>query len=667
MNPIAEEMDQLRESLRYHAQKYYVEDAPEISDHEYDQMFYRLLELEEKYPEYDTPDSPTKRIGGAVLEKFEKVEHHIKMGSLRDVFSFEELRDFLTKTEEALSPYQETPAYSVECKIDGLSVSLKYRNGLFYEGATRGNGFVGENVTENLKTLHSVPLKLREPIPYLEVRGEVFMPKKKFLQLNERCESEGKKCFANPRNAAAGSLRQLNSKITASRRLDIFIFNVQDHQGMSFSSHTDSLNRLSDLGFQVIPKRCFAQNFEQIRAFIEDIGKERTKLPYDIDGVVIKIDSLKQRTLLGETANVPKWAVAYKFPPEVKRTRLLDISVNVGRTGVLTPNAILEPVQLAGTTVSRATLHNADYIASRDIRIGDMVYVQKAGDIIPEVLKADFEARSGKEAPFSMPTVCPSCKEAVYRSSDEIALRCTNSACPAQLTRNIEHFASRAAMNIDGLGEAVVKLLVDAGLLHSVADLYSLQNSEIEALPRMGKKATANLINAIERSKNAGLARLIYALGIRQVGQKAAQTLASEYRSIDALENATAEELSAIYDIGEVTANYIVNFFSHPESKMILERLKNAGVQTRYEEQTESDVLNGLTFVLTGTLPQMSREEATEQIQKNGGKVSSSVSKKTSFVLAGSDAGSKLQKAETLGIPVIDLDEFLKMIHKTEE
>lgn len=667
MDAIKNEILSLREQLIYHSHKYYVEDAPEIGDHEYDRMFYRLVELETKYPEFDDPASPTKRVGGAALEKFEKIEHSVKMGSLRDVFSLEELRDFLDKTEAALAHYAETARYSVECKIDGLSVSLKYRDGVFFEGATRGDGLVGENVTENLKTVRSIPLMLKDAPPYLEVRGEVFMPKKSFARLNERCEEEGKKGFANPRNAAAGSLRQLDSKITAKRNLDIFIFNVQRSEGLEFESHTESLDKLCDLGFSVIPKRALLCSYEDICSFIDAVGEERSSLPYDIDGIVIKVDSLYQRELLGETASVPKWAVAYKFPPEVKRTKLIDIVVNVGRTGVLTPNAVLEPVRLAGTVVSRATLHNSDFISSRDIRIGDYVFVQKAGDIIPEVLKADSSSRCGTEIPYEMPSLCPSCGETVHHIDGEAALRCTNSACPAQLKRNIEHFASRGAMNIDGLGEAVVKLLIEAGLVKSAADLYELKAEQVEVLWRMGNKAAANLISAIERSKQAGLERLIYALGIRQVGQKAAMCLAEHYKSLDALSKASVEELSGIYDIGEVTARYIVDYFGHADNADMLSRLSSLGLKTTFEAETKGSSLEGFSFVLTGTLPGMSRDEASELIRSHGGKVSSSVSKKTSYVLAGDDAGSKLQKAEALGVPVIDLDALKKMIDSTEE
>ena len=649
---------ELSKLLEYHSKKYYVDDAPEISDYEYDKLFYELVALEEEYPSLASPNSPTKRVGGKALDKFEKVTHAVKMGSLSDVFSYDEVRDFIRKTEDALG---HSCVFSVEPKIDGLSVSLEYEGGEFKVGSTRGDGVVGENVTENLKTVRRIPLTLPEKLPLIEVRGEVYMPRATFYKLNEKNEQTGGQIFANPRNAAAGSLRQLDSKITASRGLDIFVFNIQRADGVSFSSHTESLDYLEKLGFHVIPDRKKLSDADSIIKRIEELGQMRDSLPYDIDGVVIKADDFSERETLGENTSTPKWAVAFKFPPEQKKTVLRDIIIQVGRTGVLTPNARLDPVHLAGTTVSRATLHNIDFITERDIRIGDTVTVQKAGDIIPEVVSVDLSKRPKDAEPYKMPTVCPSCGEPVYRD-DEAAVRCTNSACPAQLRRTLEHFASRDAMNIDGMGEAVVAALIDAGLIRDAADIYRLEADKIAALDRMGEKSADNLIKAIEKSKDAGLDKLIYALGIRGIGEKAARSLAQTFGNIDALASATKEELVSIDDFGEITADYVINFFSHPQNKKLVEELKSLGLKTTFGEEKKSDVLSGLTFVLTGTLPTMTRSEAEAKIISNGGKTSSSVSKKTSYVLAGSDAGSKLTKAEALGVNIIDEDAFLKMI-----
>lgn len=651
-------IEELSKLIEYHSEKYYIEDAPEISDYEYDKMFYELVALEEEFPELASQNSPTKRVGGKALDKFEKVTHAVRMGSLSDVFSYDEVRDFIEKTEEKLG---HACVFSVEPKIDGLSVSLEYVGGEFTVGSTRGDGIVGENVTENLKTVRRIPLKLKEKLPLIEVRGEVYMPRATFYKLNEKNEESGGQIFANPRNAAAGSLRQLDSKITASRGLDIFIFNIQRAEGVEFSSHTESLDFLESLGFHVIPDRKMLSGADEIIKRIEELGEARSTLPYDIDGVVIKADSFAEREILGENTSTPKWAVAFKFPPEQKKTVLRDIIIQVGRTGVLTPNARLDPVRLAGTTVSRATLHNIDFITERDIRIGDTVTVQKAGDIIPEVVSVDLSKRPKDAEPYKMPTVCPSCGEPVYRD-DEAAVRCTNSACPAQLRRTLEHFASRDAMNIDGMGEAVVSALIDAGLIRDAADIYRLDASSIADLDRMGEKSADNLIKAIERSKDAGLDKLIYALGIRGVGEKAARSLAETFGNINALANATKEDLVAIDDFGEITADYVVNFFTHPQNKKLIEELKSLGLKTTFGAEKASDILAGLTFVLTGTLPTMTRNEAEAKIISNGGKTSSSVSKKTSYVLAGSDAGSKLTKAEALGVNTIDEDTFLKMI-----
>lgn len=657
-NAAKRRIDELRELLAHHSFLYYVEDAPQISDYEYDKLFYELVALEEKYPEFDSPTSPTKRVGGKALDKFEKVTHAVKMGSLADVFSYDEVRDFVAKTNEKLG---KATVFSVEPKIDGLSVSLVYENGRFSLGSTRGDGTVGENVSENLKTVRTIPMKTKDALPYLEVRGEVYMPREAFAALNEKREAEGEQLFANPRNAAAGSLRQLDSKVTASRRLDIFVFNVQAAEGIEFSSHIESLEYLKSQGFHIIDGIRRASSAGEIISAIEEIGAARDNLPYDIDGVVIKADSLAERKLLGENISTPKWAIAYKFPPEQKQTKLTDIIIQVGRTGVLTPNARLEPVRLAGTVVSRATLHNIDFIRERDIRIGDTVTLQKAGDIIPEIICVDKSKRNGSEVPYEMPTHCPSCGEPVIRD-DEAATRCTNASCPAQLERHITHFASRDAMNIDGMGPAVVRLLIASGLIHNVADIYSLSAGEIEGLDRMGKKSAENLIAAIEHSKSAGLDKLIYALGIRQVGEKAARSLAEAFPDIELLFSASEGQISAIYDFGDISAHYIVNFFAHPQTRVLVDELKSRGVKTTYEVQKRGNIFEGMTFVLTGTLPTMRRDEASRLIEENGGKVSSSVSAKTSMVLAGEDAGSKLTKAQSLGVRIISEEELLSML-----
>lgn len=657
-NTAKRRIDELRELLAHHSYLYYVEDAPQISDYEYDKLFYELVALEEKYPEFDSPTSPTKRVGGKALDKFEKVTHAVRMGSLSDVFSYDEVRDFVAKTNEKLG---KATVFSVEPKIDGLSVSLVYENGRFSLGSTRGDGTVGENVSENLKTVRTIPMKTKDALPHLEVRGEVYMPREAFAALNEKREAEGEQLFANPRNAAAGSLRQLDSKVTASRRLDIFVFNVQAAEGIEFSSHIESLEYLKSQGFHIIDGIRRASSAEEIISAIEEIGAARDSLPYDIDGVVVKADSLAERRILGENISTPKWAIAYKFPPEQKQTKLTDIIIQVGRTGVLTPNARLEPVRLAGTVVSRATLHNIDFIRERDIRIGDTVTLQKAGDIIPEIICVDKSKRNGSEVPYEMPTLCPSCGEPVIRD-DEAATRCTNASCPAQLERHITHFASRDAMNIDGMGPAVVRLLIASGLIHDVADIYSLSAGEIEGLDRMGKKSAENLIAAIERSKSAGLDKLIYALGIRQVGEKAAKSLAEAFPDIELLFSASEEQISAIYDFGDISAHYIVNFFAHPQTRVLVDELKSRGVKTTYEVQKRGNIFEGMTFVLTGTLPTMKRDEASRLIEENGGKVSSSVSAKTSMVLAGEDAGSKLTKAQSLGVRIISEEELLAML-----
>ena len=659
---IRERVEKLRRELTYHAQRYYVYDAPEISDYEYDMMYAELKRLEEENPSLYDPASPTQRVGGKALDKFEKVTHTVRMDSLADVFSFEETEDFCVRMQSEV----DSPSYSVEPKIDGLSVSLIYENGEFVRGATRGDGSVGEDVTLNLRTVQSIPLRLSEPLS-LTVRGEVYMPRAVFEDINAKREKEGKALMANPRNAAAGSLRQLDSSITAERRLDIFVFNFQEGElysdGRAPITHTETLDRLSELGFKVLAMRTVANSYGEVAEHIRKIGEAREGLAYDIDGVVIKIDDLNDRRRIGEGTSTPKWAVAYKFPPEEKETKLLDISIAVGRTGVLTPTAELEPVRLAGTTVSRATLHNIDFIRERGIMLGDTVIVRKAGDIIPEVVRTKHSDRDGSEREFFMPTVCPSCKEPVtFDKDDGAALRCTNSACPAQLSRSIEHFASKGAMNIDGLGPQIVELLLNNKLIADAADLYSLNVEEIEKLDRMGKKSAQNLITAIEESKGAGLARLVYALGIRNVGEVAAAALAERFETLERLTTATVEEISELDDFGEITAECVTDFFTHPQNIALCERLSAAGLVTVNTGAPKGELFAGLSFVLTGTLPTMSRDEATEKIKLAGGKVVGSVSKKTDFVVAGEAAGSKLTKAQALGIRIISEEELMQMI-----
>ena len=659
---VIERVGQLRRELAYHSERYDVYESPEISDYDYDMMYAELVRLEAEYPELYDPTSPTVRVGGRALEKFEKHTHAYRMDSLSDVFSFEELEDFTARVGEKI----DAPVYSVEPKIDGLSVSLIYENGVFVKGATRGDGVVGEDVTENLRTIYSIPLSLPEPLD-LTVRGEVYMPRAVFEKINAEREAEGKALMANPRNAAAGSLRQLDSKITAKRRLDIFIFNFQGGSlymdGHAPHSHSETLDRLSALGFKVLEMRTTASSDADIESHINAIGAKRDDLAYDIDGVVIKLDKLFDRETMGEGTNTPKWAAAYKFPPEEKRTRLEDITVAVGRTGVLTPTAILSPVRLAGTTVSRATLHNLDFINKRDIMLGDTVIVRKAGDIIPEVVAAVPELRTGSEKRFEMPEFCPSCGEPVFYDADEAAAaRCTNSACPAQLSRSIEHFASKGAMNIDGLGPQVVELLLKNNLISDVSDLYTLTWEQIAPLERMGEKSAKNLVAAIERSKSAGLERLVYALGIRNVGEGAAAALAARYGELDALVRATREELCELTDFGEITADCVVDFFTHPQNVTLCARLISLGLSTTAVARPTGDKLAGLTFVLTGTLPTMSRDEAAALIKDAGGKVSGSVSSKTSYVVAGEAAGSKLTKAQALGVSIIDEQGLFDML-----
>ena len=656
----------LREEIIKNSKLYYEQDAPVISDYEYDMMFRELTELEESFPELDSPTSPTKRVGGKALDRFEKFTHSVKMGSLTDVFSMDELSDFVSKTNILLGKDAE---YTVEPKIDGLSVSLIYRDGKFVQGATRGDGIVGEDVTENLRTIKTIPLELNEPIPYLNVRGEVYMPRAVFDQLNEIREEQGQPLFANPRNAAAGSLRQLDPKIAASRRLAIFIFNLQEGSlypdGQECKTHSESLKRLSELGFTVLPEWQVLTGINNISDHVAYLGDRRSDLSFDMDGAVIKINDLSERKTVGEGTSTPKWAVAYKYPPEEKRTKLLSIDIQVGRTGVLTPAANLAPVRLAGTTVSRATLHNINFISERDIRIGDTVVVRKAGEIIPEIVESVKIERDGSESIFTMPTTCPSCGEIVVRDEcgDGAAIRCVNAACPAQNARGIVHFASKGAMNIDGLGPQVVELLLSSGKIRDIADLATLTVEDIEGLDRMGRKSAENLISAIKESKGRGLERLLFALGIRQVGEVAAENIAAKLRTLEACMTAEFDVFAAIDDIGEITATTIVEFFANEKNSALCTRLIDLGVNTEAKAEIKADKFNGLTFVLTGTLPTMTRDEASALIKANGGKVSGSVSKKTSYVVAGEEAGSKLTKANELGVPVIDEAKLLEMIN----
>ena len=655
----------LREQIEINSRLYYEADAPKISDYEYDMMFRELTELEEQYPELRTPDSPTLRVGGKALDKFEKVSLSVRMGSLTDVFSFEELSAFTDRMSDALGEVE----YSVEPKIDGLSVALIYRDGVFVKGATRGDGLVGEDVTENLRTVRSIPLRLSEPLPYLCVRGEVYMPKRVFEELNCAREAAGLQLFANPRNAAAGSLRQLDPKIAASRRLDILIFNLQDGElytdGRVCKTHSETLSRLSELGFTTVTDRIVAKSYGEVEKHIAYLGDSRDRLAFDMDGAVVKLNDLESRVKVGEGSSTPKWAVAYKYPPEERETKLLSVDIQVGRTGVLTPTANLAPVRLAGTTVSRATLHNAQFISELDVRIGDTVVVRKAGEIIPEIVRSVPSARDGSEIKFEMPEFCPSCGAKVIRDEcgEGAATRCVNPACPAQTARGITHFASKGAMNIDGLGPQVVELLLASGKIRDISDLYTLKATDLEGLERMGKKSAENLVLAIEDSKGRGLERLLFALGIRQVGEIAAEEIARRFRTLDALFDATLEDFLAVDDIGEITAGALVEFFASPETRALCERLSELGVKTDAVGEERGSLFEGLTFVLTGTLPTMTRDEASAIVKANGGKVSGSVSKKTSYVLAGEEAGSKLTKAQALGVKIIDEEQFMNMVN----
>ena len=664
-----QEIARLREEIQRHARLYYENDAPEISDYEYDMLFRRLQKLEAEYPELDSPASPTHRVGGKASDKLNKVTHPVKMDSLADVFSYEELSAFLERTRQQL-PDGETAMFSVEPKIDGLSVSLTYENGKLVLGATRGDGVTGEDVTQNIRTIPSIPHTLPEPLD-LTVRGEVYMPVAAFTRLNAEKEAAGEKLWANPRNAAAGSLRRIHGGEEAAKALDIFVFNYQTgslySDGHAPATHSETIARLRELGFPTLDILTVTDADEAIISATRDLGSRRNDLPCGIDGAVVKIDALRQRTLLGETTSVPKWAAAYKYPPEEKETKLLDIAIQVGRTGVLTPNAVLSPVHLAGTTVSRATLHNIDIIRARDIRIGDTVLVRKAGDIIPEVVGSVAARRDGTEREFHFPTHCPACGEAVvYDTEDDSetgAVRCINADCPAQLERRLIHFASKGAMSIDGMGPQVVRLLIANDLIHSAADIYDLRAEDLAALPRMGETSAANLISAIETSKRAGAARLLFALGIHHIGSTAAENILRRMRSMEALFSASVEDLCAIEDVGEIMARSVVEFFALPETRQLIDRLTAAGVMMEDTTPAPTQSLAGLTFVLTGTLPTLGRAEATEMLKRAGAKVTGSVSAKTSYVVAGEAAGSKLDKANTLGIPVIDEDGLREMLN----
>ena len=651
----------LREALNEHNYNYYVLDAPTISDFEYDKMLRELEGLEAAHPELITPDSPTQRVGGKALDSFQQVTHRVPLQSLQDVFSPDELLDFDRRVRES----GVRPEYLLEPKVDGLSVALEYENGVFIRGATRGDGQVGEDVTENIRTIRSIPMKLENAPAVLIVRGEVYMPRKTFERLNEERELRGESLFANPRNAAAGSMRQLDPKIAAARGLDMVVFNVQYTDREPFAADSDALDWLRSMRFKVIDYQ-LSGDVEQIQSAIFELGDRREKYPFDIDGAVVKVNNLSQREGLGETAKFPRWAAAYKYPPEQKESVVQDIVVQVGRTGVLTPKAVVSPVRLAGTTVTNATLHNQDFITEKDIRIGDTVIVQKAGEIIPEIVSVVKEKRPEGAAPYLLPSVCPVCGAAVARDEDGAHIRCTGAECPAQLLRNLTHFASRDAMDIEGLGPAVVEALVNAGMVKTPADLYSLDRDRVAELERMGKKSADNLLTAIEKSKQNDLSRLLYAFGIRQVGQKAGKILAARFGSLDALAQATQEELTAIEDIGGITAQYLTEWFSAPQSQHLIAVLKEAGVNMESQATPVGDKLAGITFVLTGELSVFSRKEAGDKLEALGAKVSGSVSKKTGCVVAGEAAGSKLRRAQELGVPVLDEEQFLILIGERE-
>lgn len=655
MTEIEKKIDDLRQTLRYHSDRYYNDDAPEIEDYEYDMMMRELKSLEERYPEYDAVDSPTKKVGGKADNSFESVTHTVRMESLQDAFSREEIYDFDKRVSDSVSGKH----YVVEPKIDGLSVSLEYRDGVFVRGSTRGDGDVGEDVSGNLRVIHNVPLKLKKAIPFIEVRGEVYMPKKSFERVVDRQLINDEKPFKNPRNAAAGSLRQKDSSVTAGRGLDIFIFNIQQIEGVELNSHKESLDFLKELGFNTVPFYTRVDNIDAALKEIDRIGEARGSLEFDIDGAVIKVDEFSNRETLGSTAKYPKWAVAFKYPPEEKQTKLLDIEIAVGRTGVLTPTAILESVHLAGTTVSRATLHNQDFINEKGINIGDIVTVRKAGDIIPEVRCVNEHNSSSS---YKFPEVCPSCNQPVIREKDEAAIRCINPECPAQLLRNLIHFCSRDAMDIEGLGPAIIETFVNEGLIKNTIDIYKLDYEKIATLEGFKETSANNIRKSVEKSKSNDLSKLIFALGIRHIGAKAGKLLADHFRTIDAIMRASAEDILDIEGYGQIMAESVVNYFSTDSAVELIQSLKDCGVNMQSTNEIKDDRFAGMTFVLTGTLPTLKRNEASKIIESFGGKTSSSVSKKTTYVLAGEEAGSKLDKANKLGIEIINEEAFMGMI-----
>lgn len=655
-DPVLEQILSLRAQVEYHSNRYYNLDDPEISDFEYDKLFHQLLDLEEQNPQYYSPTSPTVRVGGSASNTFAQVEHKVQMGSLQDIFSFEELRDFDRRVRETV-PH---PSYVVEPKIDGLSVSLEYRDGVLTVGSTRGNGFTGEDVTENIRTIRSVPLQLPDKLPLLEVRGEVYMPVKSFERVVEAQELAGEQPFKNPRNAAAGSLRQKNPKITAKRGLDIFVFNIQQVEGKTLSTHSDSLDFIKSLGFKVIPEYKAYDDIEEVIRDIEKIGENRGDYPFGIDGAVVKVNDFAHREQLGSTAKFPRWAIAYKYPPEEKETTLLEVEVQVGRTGAVTPTAVFEPITLAGTTVSRAVLHNQDFIDQMGLSIGDRILVRKAGEIIPEVLSVVWH--DPEKAPYQLPEHCPSCGAKLVREEGEAAVRCPNVSCPAQLVRSIIHFCSRNAMDIDGMGEVVCQLLVDRELVRTPADIYRLTQEQLLELPGFAKRKAEKIVEAIEKSKGNDLAKLLFGLGLPGIGEKAAKLLAGRFGSLEAVEAAGWKEIAAIDGFGEIMAKDVEGYFREEHNRDLCRELTELGLNTTAAKVETSGEFTGLTFVLTGTLPTLSRQEAGAIIEAHGGKTSSSVSKKTSFVLAGEDAGSKLTKANQLGIPVITEAQLMEMI-----
>ena len=657
------QMEELTKKTSYYAKKYYDDDKPEISDFEYDMLMLELKELEKKYPEYIAKDSYTQHVGGSVKAGFSKVEHEVPLLSMQDIFSLEEIDEYVNKIQKQAEENKiENKNFVVETKIDGLTASLEYKDGIFVRGSTRGNGLVGEDVTENLKTIKNIPKELTEKVNII-VRGEVFISSKDFEKMNQEREENGEETFANARNAAAGSLRQLDSKITKKRPLDIYVYNIQKIEGKEINSHYEALKYLEKLGFNINPIKIFCKNEKEVNNAIKEIGQKRDSLTFGIDGAVIKVDDLNFREILGTTAKNPRWQIAYKYPPEQKETKLIDIVCNVGRTGVITPLAILDPVEVAGSTISKTTLHNEDFIREKDIKIGDTVVIQKAGDVIPEIVKVVKEKRDGTQKDFSMPKVCPVCGAETKREEGESAVRCMGAECPAKLYRNLVHFVSREAMNIDGLGENIIDQLMDRKLISNIADIYNLTFDDIKTLKKNGTKFATNLVNAIENSKQNDLYRLITALGIMHIGGKASKVLAKKFKNIDNLANASLEELSEIDDIGPIMAQSIVEFFEGEQTKDLIKRLKEAGVNTESKEiESEDNRFEGNTFVLTGSLQKFTRDEASNIIEKFGGKVSGSVSKKTSYLIAGEDAGSKLEKARNLGTTILSEDEFLEMI-----